>query len=83
MTLPDGVFYRDDLMGLEVRDRTGRALGKVRDILVTGGADVFVIGRVGEEVLIPAVRSICVEIDIQQGTLIVEPPAGLLEINAN
>jgi 16S rRNA processing protein RimM len=82
MELPPDSYYQDDLLGLRVRDRGGRQLGVVEDILRTGAADILVVRQDGEEYLIPAARSICVEVDLAAGELVVDPPEGLLEINA-
>ncbi len=82
LELPSDVFYHADLIGLAVEDRTGRRLGVIRDILLTGGTDVLVVKTETGEILIPAARSICVEIDLEAGTVLIDPPAGLLEVNA-
>ena len=57
--------------------------GVVREIVSTGGADVLVVEDGSRELLIPAARSICVTVDVDAGTLTVEPPEGLLEVNAD
>jgi 16S rRNA processing protein RimM len=80
--LPEDAYYHRDLLGLRVLDTSLRELGEVQDILRTGGADVLVVRREGAEVLIPAAKSICVKVDLAARTLIVDPPEGLLEINA-
>ena len=53
--LPDDQFYLHDLIGLEVVHTNGRKLGMVKDILVTGGTDLFVITSVqtGQDMLLP------------------------------
>jgi 16S rRNA processing protein RimM len=80
--LPEGGYLQRDLLGLTVRDRSGATLGVVDDILRTGGADVLVVRGGEREMLVPAARSICVEVDLDAGILVVDPPEGLLEINA-
>jgi 16S rRNA processing protein RimM len=80
--LPQDAYYHRDLLGLRVLDTSDRELGEVEDILRTGGADVLVVRREGVEVLIPAAKSICIKVDLAARTLIVDPPEGLLEINA-
>ena len=81
--LPEDSYYQEDLIGLTAYDTEGRLLGRVEDILVTGGTDVLVIRRDGEEILIPATRSICVQVDVVRGRLEVQVPEGLLELNAH
>ena len=78
--LPEDTYFHRDLIGLEVRTPSGDVLGKVAEILVTGGTDVLVIRDGDRELMIPAARSICVEVDPEGGVLKVDPPEGLLEI---
>ena len=80
--LPEDSYYHEDLMGLEVWDTEGARIGEVEDILFTRGADVLVVRSERGEVLIPAARSICVQVDVEAGKLVVDLPDGLLEANA-
>jgi 16S rRNA processing protein RimM len=78
--LPEGTFYRHDLVGCEVR-ASGRAVGKV--VAVNGPIDrshLVVEGQRGE-ILIPLVDHICVKVDPANGVIEVNPPEGLLEAN--
>jgi len=83
VALPAGTYYHRDLMGLEVFERTGGRLGPVAGILRTGGTDVLVVATEAGEVLVPAARSICVEVDLARHRILVELPAGLRELNAD
>ncbi len=80
--LPKDTYFHHDLLGLEVRDRQGARIGKVEEIMGTAAADILVVASEGGEVLIPAVQSICVEVDLEKGVLVIDPPEGLLEANA-
>jgi 16S rRNA processing protein RimM len=79
--LPDDSFYLHDLVGLEVVHANGRKLGIVKDVLVTGGIDLFVITSVrsGQDMLLPAVKEFIKSIDIPSGVLVVDPIPGLLD----
>jgi 16S rRNA processing protein RimM len=79
--LPDDSFYLHDLIGLEVVHTNGRKLGIVKDVLVTGGVDLFVItsNRSGQDMLLPAVKEFIKSIDIPSGVLVVDPIPGLLD----
>lgn len=88
--LPDGVYYTARLIGMEVRDESGRFIGRVRDVTSTGGADLLVIrgDTAGEddteeprEILIPLAREIVIEVREDEGRMTVRPPEGLLELN--
>ena len=83
-TLPDlgdGTFYWFDLIGLSVFSIEGNYLGQVASILTTGSNDVYVVRNTQkeetEEILIPALESVVVEIDIDHRTMHVDLPEGL------
>jgi 16S rRNA processing protein RimM len=81
--LEPGSYYAHQLVGLEVVTRDGEVLGHVSDVRSTGGCDLWVVRRrSGEELLIPAAAAICTRVDVQGGRITVDPPAGLLELNA-
>ncbi len=76
--LPPGHYYRFEIIGLEVSDESGRTLGVVRSILETGANDVYVIGPEGgadsrDELLIPAIKDVVLEIDLAAGRMVVRP----------
>lgn len=52
--LPPGEYYWDDLRGLQVINRQGRVLGKLKEILETGANDVLVVEGEGRH-LIPLI----------------------------
>ena len=81
--LPQGTYYIFRLVGLEVLTKGNQSLGKVRDVLRTGGTDLLWIrGEDDREFLIPFTRSICRRVDLDSGIIEVEPPEGLLDIDA-
>jgi len=75
-------YYTHDLIGLEVVDEDGAPLGRVREVIATGGTDVFAVDspELGE-ILVPATRAIVREISIEQGRMRIAPPEGLVELN--
>lgn len=79
---PDS-YYAYQLLGAEVVTRAGQPLGRLSDIRSTGGCDLWVVrGEDGRERLIPAAASICTEVDTRRGRITVDPPEGLLELDA-
>jgi len=81
--LPEGTYYIFRLVGLEVIAPGPRSLGRVQEVFRTGGADVFRVRGEGEtEFLIPFAKSICRRVDPDAGVIEIDPPNGLLEINA-
>lgn len=82
--LSPGSWYAWQLLGLEVVTRDGEPVGRLCDIRSTGGGcDLWVVrAGDGHEHLIPAAASICTGVDTERGRITVDPPAGLLELNA-
>ena len=56
--LPEGRFYAAELLGVHVVDTRGDNLGTIRDVLVTGSNDVYVVNGPGGEVLVPATSEV-------------------------
>lgn len=70
--LSEEEFYYHQLLGLKVHEEDGNYLGKLTEILKTGANDVYlVMSDEGEEVLIPAVEDVILEIDLEQQKIIV------------
>ncbi len=80
-TLPEGTFYRHDLVGCRVEAATGGEVGTVKAVEGDLGASRLVVETPGGEVLVPLARAICVVIDIAARRIVVDPPEGLLELN--
>ena len=71
--LSDGEFYTFDIMGLDVFALDGRQLGTVTDVLKTGSNDVFAARTPdGRELLIPALKAVVKDIDIEGGRLVID-----------
>ncbi|HEX7557308.1 MAG TPA: ribosome maturation factor RimM, partial [Leptolinea sp.] len=73
--LSDGRYYHHQLVGLNVQLENGTNIGKIREILVTGANDVYVvIDQEGNETLLPAVESVIISINLESGIIFVKPP---------
>jgi 16S rRNA processing protein RimM len=80
--LPEGKLHPAVLVGLEVRDVTGRVLGTVEGVLPTGGTDVLVVSRGGgSELLVPLAPEVVRSVDRAGQRITVELPEGLEELN--
>src|SRR5436190_10035067 len=79
--LPGNTYYRHDLVGCEVKDTAGRAIGRVTDVEGPLEQSRLVVAGERGEVLIPMVEGICVSVDPAAKTLVVYPPDGVLEAN--
>ncbi|HOJ76738.1 MAG TPA: ribosome maturation factor RimM [Bacillota bacterium] len=77
--LPPGRYFYDQIEGLSVFTTDGQLLGTVSKILNTGSNDVYVVTDNSREILIPALKTVVKEINLNTGTMVVELPDGLLE----
>jgi len=77
--LPEGRYWIDDLLGLDVRDAlTGDLLGNVEEVLQTGSNDCYMV-RTPEGKLraLPAIKEVVREIDLARGVMQVNLLEGL------
>lgn len=77
LPLEKGQYYFFQIQGLEVRTADGERLGRIVDILATGANDVYVIRGAGQEILLPAIPEVILEVDLEQGTMTVQLIPGL------
>lgn len=78
--LPDGEYYHDELMGLQVVDDRGRSLGELTEIMQTGANDVYVVsGGDGRELLLPATAEVVLHVDLAQRIIQVHLIPGLMD----
>ena len=74
-----GLYYIDEIEGLMVHELDGRRLGRVREVLRTGANDVWIVDRGREpDLLVPALRDVIKQVDLDGGVIIVDLPDGLL-----
>lgn len=73
--LPEGQYYDEDLIGLEVVTDDGRSLGPLVKIHHYAANDVFEAGGV----LIPAVQHVVTEVDLRGKKIVIHPIPGLLD----
>lgn len=77
--LEKGTYYWHDLIGLAVYAADEEYLGRVTSIIPTGGNDVYVVKNIDpdQEILIPAIESVILEIDLNEKIMRVQLPDGL------
>jgi 16S rRNA processing protein RimM len=76
--LEEDTHYWFDLIGMAVYTTEKEYLGRLESIIETGSNDVYVVKDKKREVLIPALESVVVDIDIKQKRMQVELPEGLI-----
>lgn len=76
--LEDGEYFLYQLIGLAVYTDEGQHLGELKDVIVTGANNVFVVGGGGKDILLPDTKEVVTEIDFDNGRLTVHLLPGLL-----
>ena len=80
--LPEGAFYHFQLVGCEVvTPSAARRSARSGRSKATPASHRLSIGTADGEVLVPLVTSICVSIDVAAKRIVIDPPAGLLDVN--
>lgn len=76
--LPENSYFIADLIGIDVFSDEGKFLGKVDDIFSTSSNDVYVIkDELGKQLLLPAIKDVIKNIDIENGRITVHLMPGL------
>jgi 16S rRNA processing protein RimM len=79
--LDEDEFFHFQLIGCDAETVGGALIGRVTDVLETGGTDLLVVREAsGKERLIPFATSICVAVDVDHKRIRIDPPEGLLEL---
>lgn len=77
--LDEGEYFDWELAGCKVETIAGERLGEVSELMRTGGTELLVVQGEAKEYLIPFAHAICVEVDIENKLIKVDPPDGLLD----
>ena len=77
--LPKGRYFICDITGLNVVDEHDELIGTVTDVIKTGANDVYVVeAKNKKEILIPAIKQVVKEIDLENGIMVIDPLEGML-----
>lgn len=79
--LPPGHFYLHDLIGLRVERQDGTRLGTIVTIYPGPANDAYAVREegTGREVLVPAIKSVVLRVDLAAGVVVIEPLPGLFD----
>lgn len=76
--LPEGEYYHHQLIGMRVLSDQSQELGYLTEIISTPANDVYLIRRPdGTELLLPAIESVVLKIDLQQREILVHLLPGI------
>ncbi|MDR1629981.1 MAG: ribosome maturation factor RimM [Oscillospiraceae bacterium] len=81
VSMPEGSYYIQDLIGCAVRDAdTGAEYGVLHDVSETGANDVWHIRAPGgREYLIPAIADVVAETDVEARLVKIRPLKGIFD----
>ncbi len=79
---PEGRYFAHQLEGLRVVSVDGKALGTVSRVMNPAGQTLLAVEGDRGEFLVPLVERICVRVDLERETIIIDPPDGLVDLNA-
>ncbi len=69
--LPDGRFYIEDILGLDVVDEDGARLGVLNDVNQYGSADIYSV-KGEKNFMFPALNSVIIKIDLDIGKIVLD-----------
>ena len=72
-------FFDWELENCEVETVEGLKLGRVKELMRTGGTEILVVEGAEKEYLIPFAETICTEVDVENKLIKIDAPEGLLE----
>jgi len=75
--LPEGEYYWNEIIGLQVHTEVNRILGRIEAVFPTGSNDVYVCRGAGKEILLPAIDEVVRKIDMDRGVMVVRLLKGL------
>lgn len=77
--LPEGRYYLFDLIGSQVETLKGEKVGEVKEVLFSPANDILVVKKGKKEFLIPFIKNVVKEIDLEKKLIFVEDLKGLLD----
>lgn len=79
VALEEGEYFDWQLEDCRVETVEGEKIGKVLEVMRTGGTEILVVEGAEKDFLIPFAEAICTEVDIENKLIRVDAPEGLLE----
>ena len=77
--LEKGIYFVDDVIGCEVVTEEQAVVGTVSDLLTLPMNDVWVVKKGSKEILIPAVKAVIRQVDVEQKRITIHALEGLLD----
>jgi len=73
-------YYEFQLVDLKVIDKNNKTLGQIKEVITNLAQDLLVVETVDKrEVLVPFVKQIVTNVDLNKKLVIMDPPTGLFD----
>lgn len=79
ITLPEGRYFVEDLIGCSVFHADGTPLGTLTEVSETGANDVWHITRDGREYLVPAIAEVIISVNTDAERIVINPMKGIFD----
>lgn len=79
VALAEDEYFDWELESCRIETVEGKQIGRVKEVLRTGGAEVLIVAGEEKEFMIPFAGAICTEVDIENKLIKIDAPEGLLE----
>lgn len=73
VTLEEGRYFVADIIGCRVVDENDTDIGIIFDVIFTGSNEVYWVKGGEEEVMVPALKSIVVKMDMDNKLIVIKP----------
>ena len=78
--LEEDEYFIADLIGLQIVDDSGITIGTLKNVIETGGDDLYEVTTAdGGTVLLPAIKDSILDVDMDEGIILVHILKGLME----
>ncbi|MGL5615691.1 MAG: ribosome maturation factor RimM [Sarcina sp.] len=78
--LPKDAYFITDLLGCTVKDTNDFEYGKLAEVIKTGSNDVYWV-KGNKEILVPVLKEIVLEINIEDSLIIIKPSGEWMDEN--
>jgi 16S rRNA processing protein RimM len=78
-SLEEGEYWPEDLVGCRVLTVAGDEVGQIADVVEGPAQDLISVDDGGRTFLVPLVKEIVVEVDVDARRVTIDPPAGLVD----
>ena len=79
--IPKGNYFIAELIDCTVYDADDESVvyGIITDVSMTGANDVWHIEKDGKEYLIPAIKDVVIDVDVEEGVIKIRPMKGIFD----